>query len=519
MSRIDVRFSAVPYAQPYASVGLELLDNFYVERSASPSNKVEYYYVGIQGLHILQTKATTNVCRGLFTTSSNRTFGVWGDAFVEILTDGTTRVTHGPQRLRTSSGIVRFAENGYQVIAVDGQYGYIFDLVSNQFAQITDPYFPGIDPPDPTKGPSHVACIDTYFLVNSTGTNKYFWSAPGYIPYAFDSSAPTVKTLWWGAQYGEKIGVADNIAAMIQVVSNLFVFGRDSMEVHYDSGDSRGQIFRRQENALANFGCLAPDSVCRYGNEVYWLGRDKSGTIGVFACGQDFAPKRVSLRGVETRIQLYPRIDDCWAYTYAVDGHGFVVFNFPSGASTDGGDDNGATWVYDVTSETWTRRTRWNAADGKSYRYAAQFATQNFGKLIVGDGSSDALYWLDSEQWYNHTPTGEVEWIQGVFTTPITYDNGRMITTDRIQLNHQPGFAPRTGQGSDPVWLMASSNSMGIVFGYERPAPAGKTGHYAQRTHWHKCGFGRNKVFRFRITDPIKRVVVGYTLDFREASR
>lgn len=517
MSRLDVRFSAVPYAQPYASVGLELLDNFYVERSQSPSNKVEYYYVGIQGLHLLQAKSSANPCRGIFTTSGNRTFGVWGNGIYEILTNGTSRALIG--QLLTSAGIVRFAENGYQMIAVDGCYGYILDLTSGAWAQITDEYFPGIDGNDPTKGPSHVACIDTYFLVNSRGTNKYFWSAPGYIPFAFSASTPAIKNLWWGLDYGQKIGDADNIVAMIQVVSNLFVFGRDSMEVHFDGGDSRGQIFRRQENALANFGCLAADSLCRYGNEVYWLGRDKSGTIGMFAVGQDFVPKRISLRGVETRIQMYSRLDDCWAYSYAIDGHAFVVFNFPSGTSTDGGDVNGATWVYDVTSETWTRRSRWNAADGKAYRYAAQFATNNFGKLIVGDGSTDALYWLDSELLYNHTPEGVREWIQGVFTTPITYDNNRMITIDAIQLNHQPGFSPRVGQGSAPVWLMAKSGAMGIVFGYERPASAGATGHYAQRTRWLKCGMGRQQVFRFRITDPIKRVVTGYTLDFREASR
>lgn len=515
--RIDVRFSAVPYAQPYASVGLELLDNFYVERSQSPSNKVEYYYVGIQGLHILQTKTVFNACRGLFTTSGDRTFGVWGNGIYEVIANGASKVLIGT--LLTSSGVVRFAENGYQMILVDGSYGYILELVSGAFAQIVDEYFPGINPLDPTKGPSHVACVDSYFLANSRGTNRYFWSAKGYVPFAFDSTKPGIKNLWWGLDYGEKIGDADNIVAMIQVVSNLFVFGRDSAEVHFDSGDARGQIFHRQENALVNFGCLAPDSLCRYGNEVYWLGRDKAGTIGVFAVGQDFTPKRISTRGVETRIQLYDRLDDCWSYAYAVNGHGFVVFNFPSGTSTDGGENNGATWVFDVTSETWTRRSRWNVTDGKAYRYAAQFATLNFGKLIVGDGTTDALYYLDSEQFFNHTPDGAQEMIQGIFTTPITYDNNKMITIDAIQLNHQPGFAPRTGQGSDPVWLMASSKAMGIVFGYERPAPAGATGQYGTRTRWLKCGFGRLQVFRFRISDPIRRVVTGYSLDFREASR
>ena len=517
--KADLGFSAKPYSQPYASVGLEILDNFYVETATSSTAKKGYYYVGIQGLHLLLASSGTNLCRGLFTTSEYRTFGVWGNALVEITAAGTVRVNRGT--LNSSSGIVRFAENGKQMILVDGERGYIFDLTSSTFGQITDEYFPGVADGDYTKGPSHVVCLDTYFLVNSRGTNKYYWSAPGYVAYAFDSTQPSVLNLWWGTAYAQKIGDTDNIVGIIALPTILGVFGNNSMEFHYDSGNTAGQVFRRQESSVVNFGCLSADSICRYGNGFYWLGQDRSGTIGIFTVGMDFMPHRISTRGIETRIQAYEKINDCWSYSYAVDGHAFVLFNFPSGTSEDGGSVTGATWAYDVTTDTWTRRSRWQASEGRAYRYAGQFAAYNeaWGMEILGDWRSDALYYLDNEQYFNHTASGEVEYIQARFTTPIGYESNKMLIYDCIQLNHQPGFSPRTGQGSDPVWMMSSSNDTGLTFGYERSASAGKTGEYRRRTRWLKLGRSRNQVFRFRASDPFKRVITGYTIDIRECSR
>ena len=518
MPRSDLPLSQNPYAAAYMSLGSEIVDNFYLEQSQSETAKAPFYMVGVQGLQLERALSLFNSCRGLFTTSSNRTFGAWGGKLFELTNQGTARIQIGI--LRTTAGPVRFAENGYQLIAVDGRCGYILDLTSNAFGQILDQYFPGID--DPTKGPSHVACVDTYFLVNSTGTNRYYWSAPYYTPYAFDAKRPDVKNLWWGLQYGQKVGDTDQIVGMISNVNLLWVFGQNSMEVHQDTGNSRGQLFQRMDTAFVGFGCLSGDSLCKYGNETFWLGNDRSGTIGMFKVGTDFQPVRISTRGIETRIQRYSQIDDCWAYTYAMDGHAYVVWNFPHGTSVDEGPVNGATWIYDITTGTWTRRTRWEWESATSFRWVGQWATYNkaWGKILLGDGSSDAVYQLSSTKYENDRPNGQgTDMINRIVTSPIEYNHGRNMIYRSVQLNMQQGTGLRNGNGSDPKVMMCASDDGGFTYGYERFAQIGQTGHYKSRTRWLMCGMGRNRVWRFRCTEPVKVVVVGMTVEAEVLSR
>lgn len=515
----DVYFSTKPYSSPYYSQGLDVLDNFYVEFLSSPTAKVRYSYIGIQGLHLLLPATNANPCRGIVTVASGRTFGVWGTDFVEITAGGTARVLrNGTAPLRTYSGIVRFAENGYQVILVDGQYGYIFDLTSNTFSQITDQYFPGVADNDPTRGPSHVCQIDTYFLVNSRNTNNYYWSAPGYIPYAFDIMQPGVTNLWNGLQYGSKIGDTGNILAMCNTKHLLWLASRNSMEVQYnaagkDAAAAAGQLFQRIDTALVGYGCAAPDTLVAFEDKVYWLGHDSLGTLGIFSCGSDFQPKRISERGLEVRIQSYEDYTNAYAFVYAIDGHQYVQFVFPSGTSIDGGNVNGATWCYDITTETCTRRTKWVAAEGQPYRYQGEFATENFSMVLIGDNSSNALYYLDNAQFDNDLPDGSgKQMIQGRFSSPISYANGRNIMFHDCVLNHQPGFAPQYGQGFDPKIALQISNDAGVTFGRSVFKSMGRQGQYGYRTHWPKLGMGRNRVHLWTVTDPVRRVINGYTL-------
>jgi len=195
----DIPFSQKPYSAPLVSLGAEVVNNFYVELATSETVKAKYYYVGIPGLELLQKSSSTlfsssSACRGLHTTAANKTYGVYGKNLVEIVYSNGATSYNVVGELNTSTGIVRFADNTGTVLLVDGQYGYTIDTANNTFSQITDESFPGSQ--DGVNGPSFCACVDTMFIVNSSNTNKYYWSAPGYIPYAFDSTKPNIRTLW-----------------------------------------------------------------------------------------------------------------------------------------------------------------------------------------------------------------------------------------------------------------------------------------------------------------------------------
>jgi hypothetical protein len=66
----------------------------------------------------------------------------------------------------TSSGRVGLAQNGAEVLIVDGAAGWI--ATSSALTQITDVDFPA--------GVTKAACQDGYFLVNGDGTGRTYWN-------------------------------------------------------------------------------------------------------------------------------------------------------------------------------------------------------------------------------------------------------------------------------------------------------------------------------------------------------
>lgn len=529
MAKKDIPFGLKPYSSPLTSLGAEVLNNYYVEVATSETAKSRYYYVGIPGLQLLKASASnqfskTAACRGLHTTAGNKTYGVFGKYLVQILfavnTNSETASYIVLGELNTNAGVVRFADNTDTTLIVDGKWGYTITTADGTFQQITDENFPGAQ--DGINGPEFCACIDTYFIVNSANTNKYYWSAPGYVPYAFDSTKPTVETLWNALDYGEKLGDSDNILGLAQTVNLLWVFGQQSIEIHKNVGtgdDASGQIFGRMDNCFINFGCGAPSSIARYANTVYWIGSDKTAAIGIFAADSSFQPVRISTRGVESRIQAYSKISDCYSYVYSHNGHNFIVFQFPSGTPVDDQEQvTGATWVYDITNSTWTRRTFWDEGTGLSALWRGNYCTYNFGKVLVGDITTNALYWLNSDKFENDNPDGlGVNIIERIMTSPIGYDSSKNVSYRSVQLQMQPGQGLTNnntlGIGARPKVNYSYSNDSGFSWSNEREQTFGAVGEYAYRCRWVKCGIGRNRVHKFRITDPVFVAVIGLTVD------
>lgn len=523
----DVPLTNKPYTAPYSSLGLEIVNNYYVENTSNDTTKAKFWYVGIPGLKLLTPSSSdlmtnTSACRGLYTTAQGVAYGVFGKTLVEISATGAFTVLG---ELNTNSGVVRFCDNSYTLLLVDGLNGYTVNIADRTFQQITEEYFPGVEANgtiNSDKGPSHCACIDTYFIVNSKNTTDYYWSAPGYVPYAFDSTKPTQESLWNGLYFGQKIGDSDNIIGLISMVNLLWVFGRRSIEVHQDSQTGEDQTFSRMPNALVNFGCAAPDSICKYGNTVYWLGSDQQGTVGIFGASTDFQPKRISTRGIETRIASYAKTDDCFAYSYAHNGHAFIVFQFPSGIPTDEQQQaTGATWVYDITNDTWTRRTYWDSTTGLSSAYRGCHATYAYSNVIIGDRYTNAVYTLDTNKYENDNHDGVgTNLIQRIFTSPVMYDADKNITIRSLQLNMQQGTGlivnNAHGIGREPIVGISASSVAGASFGNERFATIGAIGQYQWRTRLTKWGTGRNRVFRFRCTAPVQVVVIGLEIEFEK---
>lgn len=503
-----------PYAAPYTSVGLEQCENLYVEKAITETSTFPYYYVSIPGMKVWSksTASATAACRGMYTSCTGLLYAVFGNKLFRFNNNGT-RDEIG--ELDSYTGTVSFADNGIELILVDGMAGYIVVMSSNDFSKITDEYFPGVADNDPTKAPNKVVCIDTYFLVNKQGSNEYYWSTPGYTDVAFDSDHPTVFNKWNGLQFGKKIGDSDEIVTMCKSVSLLWLFGPQSIEVHYDTGDYQGQLFARVSNALINFGCSAKNSVVNFANNVFWIGSDKNGTVGIFTASTDFMPQRISTRGVESYIQSMPDFTDAIAFTYAADGHAFICWYFPSGNQT---------WCFDVVTQSWHQRTHYAYETGESSAYYGLYTAFAYGKNLIGDRLTNAVYELDSDYFVNDNHDGEnVNYIQRIKTTPVQLNYGKLTRYKTFQLLMQQGQGLTVDDanlvGRDPKAMIAWSNDSGNTLSAERDVGIGKQGNYSKRTRLTMLGSGRNRCWRIRITDPIRVIIAGVLVDFETLGR
>lgn len=503
-----------PYASPYYSIGREICENMYLEFAQSEEAKNKYYLLKIPGLKRFGNIPATNqgACRGMITAGNGRTFGVFGNSLQEILLDGS-RSEIGI--FNTYTGVVQMAENGFQLIAVDGTNGWILNFADNNWTIISDEYFPGNS--QATLAPTHVCYIDTYFIVNVPNTNEYYYSE-SYYQRAHDDTTSDYNPLepngyWNPINSGKKIGKSDNIIGLANCNNYLWLFGYNSNEVHYDTGDFNNQLFARYEGAILNFGCNSANSIATYANNVFWLSSDISGTLGVFT-NEGMTPKRISTRGIEQIIEEFSTYTDCIGYTYAQAGHAFYVMQFPTA---------NRTFVYDLVTDSWHARTFLDAGTGSLYAWKGMFATKNFDKLIMGDNASSAIYDLDPTYYQNDNALdADFNYIRCCKNTPILFSNGVNVRYDWVSIicNQGYGLANNTvaGVGQSPTVQLAYSNDTGVTYTNERTAPLGKIGEYSNRSRILSLGMGRNRVFRITMTDPVPFILVELLINGQECS-
>lgn len=497
-----------PFASPYFSVGIEICQNMFLEASQSTNGKSDYYLIKIPGLRRLASSVSSinyGACRGMFTASNGRTFSVHSTYLYEILEDGS-RILRGV--LGSQEGPVSMAENGQLLMLVDGRDGWILRYTDSNLTKITDTNFPGNDGGNPA--PTFVAYLNTYFIVNIPNTNQYYWSNSYYTwddvendSYGNEYNPAHTEGYWTPLQSGQKTGKPDNIVALVNCNNYLWLPGWNSTEVHYDSGDTTQQQFKRYQGALINVGCHAPNSVAVLQNNIFFLGSDAQGTLGVFS-NDGMSPVRISTRGIEQRIQDMRKWNDCQAYAYAQNGHNFYVMQFP---------DARKTYVYDTATNSWHERTKLNAVDGSYIAWDGMYATSNWNRVLVGDIGTSEIYQSDANYYQNDNPLSNgVNYIRCVKTTPIDFRNGSNVRYNWVQVvcSQGTGLSVNTaaGVGLDPKVQIAWSNDTGLTWSNERSAPLGRQGEYTKRSLVLSCGMGRNRVWRIAMTDPVPFILV-----------
>lgn len=392
-----------------------------------------------------------------------RAFFVGGTAFYELFSDGTFTERGN---LITSTGFVSMSDNGKQLCLVDGANGYIFDITTDTFTKITDPYF---------TGANTVTFIDGYFMFNRPETSIY------YISNLNDGL--TGDPL----DFASAEGSPDGLVAVITVHKEVWLIGVKTIEVVYNSG-AADFPFQRISGAFIEYGCAAPFSVAKTANTVFWLGQDEYGA-GVVWMANGYAPQRISTHAIEYFIQQFD-LSDAIAYTYQEDGSYFYVINFTNSKSTI---------VYDVGLNQWHERAYF--MDGAYSRHRPQTHIYAFNTHLVGDFENGNVYvqslnlFSDAGQTIRYMRTGQH------LSNDLEY-----IYYNSFQMDMEAGTGLITGgiANTDPQAMLQWSNDGGHTWSNEHWSAIGRIGEYARRVIWRRLGRARDRVFKLVITSTSK---------------
>lgn len=396
---------------------------------------------------------------------ANRLFAVTPSKLYEINTDGTN-VEIGDV-LFTNRVIC--ANNGYQIVMVDGAKGYFYNINTAVLTEITDPaFYPA----------SHVTFQDGYFIFNRAGTGQFYLSA--LLDVAFD-----------GNDYATAEGQPDNIVGVISDHRELFMFGQKTIEVWYNSGAVDFPLERNQ-GAFIEKGCAAPYSIAKQDNTLYFVGND----LLVYQM-VGYTPLRVSSHAVEATLSGAV-LTDIFAYTYAEDGHMFYVLTIIS---------KNITWCFDVSTKSWHQRQ-----SHLTGRHRTNNGVVFNDKNIVGDFEDGRIYHMMS-QYY----TDDGDPITREFILPDVSNGREIITIDSLELDMGRGVGLVTGQGSDPEVMITCSKDNGHDYGnITKFAKIGKIGAYLGRVKVNRFGSARQFTFKIKISDPIPIEIGNVFVEIRQ---
>ena len=443
--------------------------NLYPEMSQSgpgPSKNVAML-IGTPGLALWSTLAGGPV-RGLLRFSAAQAIAVAGGNVYSVTTAGVGTLLG---TIGAGSGVVSMASNGISVMIADGTGLWAVNVADSTVASLA-------------YAADDVDFIDGYFVFNESGSGRY------RITGLYSTVIDLLK-------FGTAEGSPDPLVGLIVDHREVWLFGRDTTEVAFNSGRPDFPLDRIQ-GAFIEYGCAAARSIAKMDSSIFWLGANDRGQ-GTVQRAEGYRPMRISTHALEFAIASYIRIDDAIAYTYQQEGHSFYVLTFPSG---------NATWVYDASTGLWHERAWRNPVDATLNRHRTQCHMAFAGENLVGDWETGKIYRLDLD---TYTDNGDP--LPRIRACPHLSADLKWQFFNSLQVDMQAGVGLTTGQGSDPQAMLQLSDDGGSTWSSEMWAAIGKIGERLARVRWRRLGKSRDRVFRVTVTDPVKIIMIGASAD------
>lgn len=424
---------------------------------------------GAAGKSLFCSTGSGGTARAAFESANGRAFFVSGSGLYEIFSDGTS-TKRG--ELAQSDGVVTIAEIRTQLAVCDQKDVYILTYESNAFTKVSSA---GI----PTLGFGTIASINGYFIGNENGSGRFWISALN-------------DGLTWPAEFATAESSPDLLLSCVSALGQLWLIGNRSIEVWTNTGEAAFP-FRRVSNAVINVGSLSAFTSIAIDNGLIIVGRDENGS-GVVYKLQGLTPVRISTVAIERFIQESEDLDQLRAYSYQEEGSVFYVL-------TGGG--LRTTLVYDFSTQQWHEKARMTT-NGLFEQDRANCHVFAFGKHLVGDRLTDRIY----EQSLNYYTDGDDPLVSERIYTHLS-DSGKRIRYNSLEIGLETGIGLQSGQGAMPLVMMQLSKDGARTWTNWSTVGIGRVGEYLAKVIFRRLGIAEQMTFKIRISDPVKRVVVG----------
>lgn len=394
--------------------------------------------------------------------------------------------------IQTNVGFAHLENNGTQLMVIDAVTGYVYNPSTDEFKQIKNTAF---------SNATTLTYQDGYFIANIPETRQF------QISNLYDGLS------WSGLDYAAKEGYPDLVESLISVHRYLFLLGEKTSEIWVNTGTGAFP-FERIDGASMDVGCAAPHSPAKLDNTIYWLS-DKRQIVRVTGAGTH---QIVSTPQIDYQIANYTKVDDAIGYAMTFEGHPWFRITFPAANKT---------WCYDAMTGLWHTLSSWDETKAAQHgRHRGSCYARFNGKHLIGDHDNGLIYETRSDYYTDYDRP-----IESIGVGRIAHKDGKELAFNEFTLEMEPGVgneydylvdeAGRYIFGSDGTYMSGASQEApdpkitidwtddgGNTWSKTRIISLHERGVFRRVVPARATGSSRNRAFRVRISDPVKRVIV-----------
>ena len=492
-----VPFIGESYTHESYNVSSQRTLNLYPEIIKDNEAKAKIILIGTPGskLHTDMSDTISGNCRGLTTTSARqtgvtgltritRTFGVYGTSLVEFISEGVYNIV---ATVSGGSSDFSFADTGKYLMMVDGEKMWSFEYDTDTFAEVSG--LPFTNARKIVYLNNRVVCINEDPTIDITRNyNKFYWS---------DLNKPLI---WDGLSWATAEGTGDSISAIEMRQGQLWLFGAQSYEVW--QGTSNPDLpYSRVGGSFGDIGCGAIYSTSAIEEQIFWLGSSTAGK-NIIYMSNGYNAKRISTHAIETALNKDAgSTTDAVGWTYQMSGHTFYVLSLIT---------QDKTWVFDVATGQWHERSTRDPNLDEEHKWAPVYATFGLDQVLVGYGNGPQLLTLDLNYYEDYDNIKGTIPIVRLRQSPIYWENLIQMFHAEFQIDIETGVGlTPIEQGHNPRIMLQFSDDSGHTWSNESWTDLGKVGEYKARARWRRLGRSRERVYRVKVSDPVKVVMIG----------